>query len=188
MGLVVSNFLPLSPEIRSIDFGLYALYLLLFLIGISVGSDIKSWSVLFRMKSKIIWIPIATILGTLLGVWISHMIWHIDTLKNTFAIGAGFGYYSLSSIIIGSVSGEIAGTLALLSNIIRELITIVGAPWLTRFGGKLACIVSGGATSMDTSLPVISKHAGKEFVVISIVHGTILTILVPIIVSFILSV
>ena len=44
------------------------------------------------------------------------------------AVGAGFGYYSLSSIFITEYKGPELGTIALLSNITREIITLLFAP------------------------------------------------------------
>ena len=96
----------------------------------------------------------------------------------------GHGYYSLSSIYISSIRGEALGAIALLSNIIRELFTLVFTPVLVRYFGKIAPISSGGATSMDTTLPIISKYSGSDYALISVFHGTVLTVLVPIIVTF----
>ena len=101
------------------------------------------------------------------------------------AIGAGFGYYSLSSIVISKISGETIGIIALLSNIIREVGTLVLAPVLVKYFGKLAPIASGGATTSDTTLPIIVKYSGKEYALGAIVNGVILTLLVPIIIAFI---
>lgn len=103
------------------------------------------------------------------------------------AIGAGFGYYSLSSIIIGKIRGEAIGAIALISNIIREVVTLVSAPILARYIAKLAPIASGGATSMDTTLPVIYKYAGNKYSLISIINGAVLSTLVPILIPIILA-
>ena len=70
------------------------------------------------------------------------------------------------------------------TNIAREIITLLGAPVLARLFGPLAPISSGGATSMDTTLPVITSVSGRDFVVLSIFHGVIVDFSVPIIVSF----
>jgi len=101
------------------------------------------------------------------------------------AIGSGFGYYSLSSIIISKIRNDTLGVMALLANISREIFTLLAAPLLVRYFGKLAPIASGGATSMDTTLPVIAKYSGKEYAVISVFSGVALTILVPFIIALI---
>jgi uncharacterized membrane protein YbjE (DUF340 family) len=76
---------------------------------------------------------------------------------------------------------------ALLSNILREIITLLATPILVLYFGKLAGIASGGATSMDTTLPVITRYSGKEWSIIAVFSGVVLTILVPFLVTFILK-
>ncbi len=165
----------------------YFLYLLLFLIGVNVGSDEKAKEIIKSINIKTALLPVSIILGTFLGVGIFSFL--IPNLKFTeaLAIGSGFGYYSLSSVLITKISGETLGVIALLSNIMREIITLLASPILARYFGKLAPIASGGATSMDTTLPIIIKSIGKEYVILSIFSGFVLTILVPFFVSFILK-
>ena len=103
------------------------------------------------------------------------------------AVASGFGYYSLSSIFITEISGETLGVIALLSNISREIITLLATPFFVKYFGKLGGIVSGGATSMDTCLPIISESTGKEWAIIAVFSGVVLTIIVPFLVPFILS-
>ncbi len=69
--------------------------------------------------------------------------------------------------------------MALLSNILREILTLVGTPLLVRLLGPLAPISCGGASTMDTTLPVIARYAGREWIFISIVHAMILDFSVP---------
>lgn len=165
----------------------YALYLLIFLVGIDVGSDSSSWKMLKSHNFKLFLIPLTTIIGTLLGAGLISFAFHSLSIKDSLAVGAGFGYYSLSSIIISQMAGKTLGVIALLANITREIFTLLFTPILEKVFGKLAPIVSGGATSMDTTLPIISRYSGKNYSLISVFHGTVLTILVPIIVTFILK-
>ena len=72
----------------------------------------------------------------------------------------------------------------MLSNIVREVITLLGAPLMVRLFGPLAPISVGGATTMDTTLPILSRSCGKEFVIVSIFHGFIVDMSVPLLVSF----
>lgn len=168
--------------------GGWALYLLMFLAGASIGSDPNSWKVLATHNYKIIWVPFTILIGTLAGSALAVLVLPSLTLRESLAVGAGFGYYSLSSVLITQMHSQTLGVVALLSNIFREVITLLTAPLLIRFFGKLAGIASGGATSMDTTLPVIARYSGKEYAVISVFSGILLTILVPFLVSFILTV
>ena len=98
--------------------------------------------------------------------------------------GPGFGYYSLSSIFISEYYGAELGTIALLSNIFREIITLLGAPVLATIFGRLAPISAGGATSMDTTLPIISQVSGRDMVIVSVFHGFVVDFSVPFLVTF----
>ena len=65
--------------------------------------------------------------------------------------GIGFGYYSLSSIFITEYKGTELGTIALLSNIVREMITLLLSPLLVKVAGPLAPIAAGGVHEFGTS-------------------------------------
>lgn len=169
------------------DFSMYALYLLMFLVGIGIGADKNSWSVIRTMKVRIFLVPLGIIFGTFAGTALASLFLPDLKLKEVMAVGAGFGYYSLSSLFITQLSGETLGVIALLSNIMREITTLLATPVLVIFFGKLAGIASGGATSMDTTLPVITRYSGKEWGIISVFSGIVLTLLVPFLVTFILK-
>jgi uncharacterized membrane protein YbjE (DUF340 family) len=168
--------------------GSFALFLLMFLAGVGIGSDRNSWKVLATHNYKILWVPVIIITGTMLGAALIALILPSLTLRESLAVGAGFGYYSLSSIVITQIHSQSLGVVALLSNIFREVATLLATPFLVRYFGKLAGIASGGATAMDTTLPVISKYSGKEYAIISVFSGIVLTILVPFLVTFILTI
>ncbi|TCO05392.1 lysine exporter LysO family protein [Natronoflexus pectinivorans] len=164
----------------------YALYLLMLIVGISVGSD-KSMSEIFRrMKLVHLLVPVGVILGSLAGAVIVSLFIHQISHGTAMAIGAGFGYYSLSAILISGIRGDEAGVVALLANIFREVFTLVMAPFLVKLFGRFSIIASGGATAMDTTLPVIVRFSGKEMTVIAILSGIVLSLLVPVLVPFLL--
>ncbi|MFP4447749.1 MAG: lysine exporter LysO family protein [Bacteroidales bacterium] len=165
----------------------YVLYALLFFVGIGVGTNKETLYILKTANWRIILIPLSVIVGTFLGTTIYTLFDPSLTLRECWAVGAGYGYYSLSSIIIKEMAGETLGVIALLSNIIREIITLVFTPVLKRYFGFLAPISAGGATTMDTTLPVITKYIGIEYVAFSVFSGLVLTLLVPFIIPFILS-
>jgi uncharacterized membrane protein YbjE (DUF340 family) len=173
------NFIQIS------DPSIYALYLLMFLVGVGIGSDSSVWNVLKKMNLKILMVPLIVIIGTLSGTYICSFFLKDISAPDCMAIGSGFGYYSLSSIIISKIRNDTLGVMALLANISREIFTLLATPLLVRYLGKLAPIASGGATSMDTTLPVIAKYSGKEYAVISVFSGVVLTILVPFIIALI---
>lgn len=168
------------------DLGTYALYLLMFLVGIGIGADGRSFFVLKKLGIRVLVVPMATIIGTFTGILFVMIFIQTISLKEALAVGAGFGYYSLSSILISEIHSEALGVTALLSNITREVITLLLAPLMVTYFSKISPITAAGATSMDTTLPVITAVSGKEYAVISLFHGIVLTILVPLLVTFIL--
>ena len=166
----------------------YVLYLLMFLVGFGIGGDTASLKVLKESKLKIVTVPLAVIVGSLGGAaLVAPFLSDLD-LQEVLAVGGGFGYYSLSSLFITELRGELPGTIALLSNIMREIFTLLMTPLLVCWAGPLGPIASGGATSMDTTLPIISLYSGKQFAMISLFSGIVLTVVVPFLIPFILGV
>ena len=185
LGILAGYFhLNLSVLLYS-DISTYVLYAMMLFVGFSVGSDGNLRKQFRSIKLTILIVPFTVILGTALGMACYHLIFIYPGLSDVYVSGFGLGYYSLSSIIICKISGETIGVIALLVNIIREIITLVCTPLFVRFFGNLAPIAAAGATSSDTTLPVILKFSGKAYVFISVINGIVLTLLVPVIISFI---
>lgn len=166
------------------DHTMYALYVLMFLVGVSIGCDNKLKEIVRGINLRIFLIPLATIVGTLAGVSVISLFLVNRSLTDCLAVGAGFGYYSLSSVFITEYKGAELGTIALTSNIIREIITLLGTPLLVKYFGRFAPICSGGATTMDTTLPVITRYSGKDLVFVAIFHGIVVDFTVPFFVTF----
>ncbi|HDP54965.1 MAG TPA: lysine exporter LysO family protein [Bacteroidetes bacterium] len=181
----IFNFAP--SYIVQNDLSHWALYLLMLLVGIGIGADPSALKAVKALNFRIALVPLFTIVGTTLGVLLVYLILPMFNLTDMLAIGYGFGYYSLSSIFIANIRGEELGVVALLANIMREIITLLFAPIFATLFGKLSPIVSGGATSMDTTLPIITKSSGKDYAMVSLIHGVILTILVPFLVTLVLG-
>jgi uncharacterized membrane protein YbjE (DUF340 family) len=170
------------------DFTFYTLLFLVFVVGFGIGGDTSAFVVLKRIKIKVLLVPILVVVGSLSGTALFSLFLHHITVGQAMAVGSGFGYYSLSSVIISRLSGEELGVIALLANVFREITTLIAAPLMVKYFGKLAIIASGGATAMDTTLPVIVRFTGKEYGVIAVFSGIVLTILVPFLVPFILEI
>lgn len=186
-GMLLAYLGVLPSVMAQYDLSTIALYFLMFMVGVSIGADEHVVEILKSVNFKIILVPIGVVVGTIIGAFVvSFIVKGIDT-KNVLAIGSGFGYYSLSSIFIGKISGNEMGVVALLANMIRELSTLMLAPLYVRLFGRLAPVAAAGATSMDTCLPVIMKYSGKEVAIIALFSGIALTIVVPFLVVFILS-
>lgn len=164
----------------------WSLCILMAMVGMSVGGNPELVSSIRSMNPRIALLPIATILGTYAGCIIVNLFLG-HSIADVLAIGSGFGYYSLSSVLISSSRGPHLGSIALISNIIREVFTLLCAPFLARIAGPLAPISSGGATTADTTLPIISSCCGDKFVLISIFHGFAVDFTVPFLVTLFCS-
>ncbi len=187
LGVMVGIFNFAPSYIIQNDLSHWALYLLMLLVGIGIGADASALKAVKALNFRIALVPLFTIVGTTLGVLLVYLILPMFNLTDMLAIGYGFGYYSLSSIFIADIRGDELGVVALLANIMREIITLLFAPIFATLFGKLSPIVSGGATSMDTTLPIITKSSGKDYAMVSLIHGVILTILVPFLVTLVLG-
>lgn len=173
----------------------YVLYFLMFQVGISIGCDKKLKEILSSIKPKYLLIPLGTIVGTLTFSAIVSIFISKWSMAECLAVGSGFAYYSLSSILITELKSASIGvqmaselaTVALMANIIREIIALLGAPLLYKYFGKFAPISVGGATTMDTTLPIITKCCGKDLVFIALFHGILVDLTVPLFVTLFCS-
>lgn len=188
-----SGWLP--ETIAGGDWTMYVLYLLMFQVGLSIGSDRKLKEILRSIRPRLLLVPLATITGTLLFSALVSLLLTRWSLFDCLAIGSGFAYYSLSSILItqlkepalGTQLATELGTIALMANIMREIMALLGAPLFAKYFGRLAPICAGGATTMDTTLPIITRYSGKDLVFVSILHGILVDFTVPFFVSFFCS-
>ena len=187
-GVLLGRFFEVPELFTEGEVALYVLYVLMFLVGVSIGRDREILKALRQQNLKIVLVPLATISGTFLGTALISGVMQGRSLTDCLAVGAGFGYYSLSSVFITQYKGAELGTIALVSNVLRELTALLAAPWLVRYFGRLAPIAVGGATSMDTTLPVITRYSGKEFVVVAMVHGMTVDFCVPFLVTFLCTI
>ncbi len=184
-GFLAGLFAILPNAFTGGEISTYLLYILIVLVGIELGS--KNIKEIFRKVDLMTFLlPLATITGTFLFAALISFLLPQWNIKEVLAVSAGFGWYSLSGILIAQLHSQTLGLIALLSNITREIFTFCFSGFIVKKFGPLALISTAGATSMDSTLPVISRFAGPNFVVTSLIHGIILTILVPIFVPFFL--
>lgn len=187
LGLLLGVFRMLPQQWVDSSITFYVLCLLMFSVGLSLGHDKDTVRKFRSLSPRLLLLPAMTVLGTFLGVTAVSVLIKGRTFSELLAVSSGFGYYSLSSVLITQYKGVELGAIALLANIIREVITLLFAPWMVRFFGPLAPVSAGGATTMDTTFPVIIKNSGKEFSILSIYHGFITDLSVPFLVTFFCS-
>lgn len=184
IGAIFGRFVFPDTIISNIDtIANIALYVLIFLVGIDVGSNKEILNDIKKTGLKVLLIPFGIIVGTLIGGLIGGLIFGMHYNEST-AVVSGFGWYSLSAIMLTDMAGAQLGATAFLSNVFREIISIVSIPIIAKKLNYYTAIAPCGATSMDTTLPIVAKATSPEFAIISFINGVILSSLVPVFVTF----
>lgn len=154
-----------------------SLFLLLFIMGLSFGLDKEAILKLKQTGLRILIIPFTVAIGSILGGLVGGLILRLD-LFASMAATAGFGWYTLAGPMVGQLFGAEWGAMGFAVNFIRELLTIVTVTWMVKVG-KYAPIASGGATTMDTTLPAIVRYSGSDVLVAAFSSGFTLSLLAP---------
>lgn len=158
---------------------------LLFAVGVGLGMDREAARSLVTMKGRVLLLPLGVAVGSLAAAIVVGLALG-QSWNEGAAVGAGFGWYSLSGILIANLHSTRLGTLAFLANVMREVLAILILPWVHRYLGDLAAVAPAGATAMDVSLPVIVEVAGEEVGLVAFASGLALTLMVPILVPLLL--
>ncbi|MBU5254920.1 lysine exporter LysO family protein [Tissierella praeacuta] len=166
-----------------IDIGLM---ILLFFVGMDIGKQKDVFGKIKKMGLRILLVPVAIIIGSVVGSILAGILIKMP-INEAGAVGAGLGWYTLSSTILLADGYVELSALAFLSNVFREIIALITIPLIARYVGKLESVSTAGATAMDTSLPVISRATDPQTTIIAFITGVICTAAVPIILPIILK-
>ncbi len=159
---------------------------LLFWVGVDIGKSKENFLKLKDYGWRVFFIPAGIVLGSVTAAAAAGRLMGY-TFGEAGAVGAGFGWYSLSGVLISDLHSIRLGTVAFLANVSRELMAIILIPLVARKIGFLEAITPGGATAMDTTLPVISRSTGPEITIIAFLTGASLTAVVPVLVPLLLK-
>ena len=189
--LGTAGTIPFDPHRVSV----YILYALMLQVGISIGSSPDLRRIIRSLRWKMLLVPLSTVTGTLLFSALASLLLSRWSVFDCMAVGSGFAYYSLSSVLITqfktpTVGLQIAtelGTIALLANIFREMMALLGTPLINKCFGRTAPISAAGVNSMDVVLPMIVRYSGSDMIPIAILHGLLIDMSVPFFVSLFCS-
>ena len=165
-----------------IDVGLY---LLLFLVGIDMGQQGNVLQDIRAAGFKVLLVPGTVVIGTLLFSFAGSFLLPLS-IRETIAASAGFGWYSLAPTLLAPYSLSLSA-IAFLSNVLREIFSIIAIPFVARTVGYLECVSLPGAAAMDTVLPVIVGATHERITVYAFISGLILSLLVPVLVPLIIA-
>lgn len=175
LGLTQWNFLHHASAASE-----YALIFLLFLVGIQLrGSGMTLRQIILNRRGMIV--ASVVLVSALIGGMIAALLLGLP-LKTGLAMASGFGWYSLSGILMTEAFGPVIGSAAFFNDLLRELIAIMLIPALVA-RHRSSALGLCGATSMDFTLPVLQRAGGMEIVPAAIVHGFVMSLLAPILIA-----
>ncbi|WP_191602270.1 lysine exporter LysO family protein [Marinomonas algicola] len=160
------------------------LYVLLFLIGCQLRQGNYRLRKLFLNSQGLI-IAAVTIFSTLLAGLIAALIIGLPW-QHGLAVVSGFGWYSLSGILITGLGNPVLGTTAFLLDLSREILALMLIPIFAKINTHLS-IGFSGATAMDFTLPMLSKFHNSHVIPICIASGFIMSLLTPILIPLFLE-
>lgn len=186
-GILAGRFF-LPQQVASIldQTTMYFLALLLLGIGIDIGQKKEVITKIKKMGWRIILVPLMVGIGSIIGAILSGWLLALP-LNESSAIGAGFGWYSLSGVLITEIYDVQIGSLAFLTNVFRELLAVILIPILAKRKTSLTLIAPGGATTMDTTLPLIVKSSTSKLGLVAFISGAVLSFLVPVLVPLLIK-
>ena len=156
-----------------------ALLFLMFFVGVGVGTNKGLWKQLRRTELRVWLVPVGVIAGSVAGGALCSLLNGLGFWQNV-SIGAGMGWYSLSGVMLSEFYGPQAGAAAFLSNIMREFFSFLTIPLAVKYLNGYAAIALAGATSEDTTLPILMRHTSAEMVLYSVLNGVLTSAAVPV--------
>jgi uncharacterized membrane protein YbjE (DUF340 family) len=158
------------------------LYTLIFLVGLDmVGIEVSSkW-----LSLRTLAVPPLVVIGSLLGGAVASKM-SGQPLAIALALSSGFGWFTLSGVLVAKHLGNLYGTVALLTDLFRELLAII---LLYSVGARFSrpCIGASGATALDSTLPIIKQTCRPIEVPTALFSGLILTLVAPFLITFFLA-
>ena len=161
----------------------WVLWVLMFSVGISVGGNKQVFGKVREYHVKILIIPTGVIVASALSGAVCAWILRYP-MGLSLAIATGMGWYSLSGVMLTDLAGAHAGAVAFLSNLMREIFSFLFIPTLAKKFNYYTCIASAGATSEDTTLPMMVKYTSEDVVVMSVFSGFLCSCAVPVLIRF----
>ncbi|MDO4683698.1 MAG: lysine exporter LysO family protein [Lautropia sp.] len=155
---------------------------LLSLLVVLVGVDLTQVSLDWRSMSASAWrVPLSVVLGSLLGGVTASILWG-DSVRVSLQLASGYGWFTLSSVMMGEYHGQLIGTVALMTDLFRELVAIILIYVFGREKPEMA-IASAGATALDSTLPMVKQGCPVSHVPLALASGLILTVLAPVMIA-----
>lgn len=188
-GLVIFGFvIGYQKVLPVVDYGLLIsilLYILIFIIAIKLSNSGVSIREIFLNRQNLEMTAL-TVISSYIGAALVSVFLPLS-LPQSLAVSSGFGWYTLSGLLLTKMGDPLLGSVAFLCDLFREVFALLLIPTLSRVGSGNIAIGVAGATAMDVTLPVIEKHCGVSYVPVALLSGGIITIMVPFLIPFFFS-
>ena len=155
-----------------------ALIILYICVGISQGANKEVFQHLRTLGLRVMWLPAAILIGSITGGFFASLFLKIPTGISVVS-ACGMSFYSITGAYMTQTYGLALGTYGFVVNVLREFITVLTMPLLIKISPG-SPIAGGAAGDMDTMLAPVTKFVGINLSLVTLLTGTILTFLVPI--------
>ena len=187
LGMLAGRFI-FPPAVTAhcgtvINFGLY---LLLFMVGMDMGKQGTLISDIKAAGFQVLLVPVAVCAGTLVFAALAGLVLPLG-IKDSMAAASGMGWYSLAPTLLAPYSLSVSAV-AFLSNVMREIFSIISIPFVAKYIGYVECASLPGAAAMDTVLPVVVGATHERITIYSFTSGVVLSLAVPILVPAIVAI
>lgn len=163
------------------------LYLLMFLVGISVGMGKDVFRKVRAYRLRALLLPLGVTAASVAAGFLCGPLPGLS-LAEKVCVASGMGWYSLTGVMLTGLSGARAGAVGFLANLLRELLAFLTVPWVAKHLDRCTAIAPAGATSEDTTLAILIRCAGEETAVLAVINGVLCSAAVPFLIRFFYSV
>ena len=159
------------------------LWLLMFLVGISVGLNKSVFQKVREYHLRVLIIPLSITAASVAAGFLCAPITGMP-LAESVCITSGMGWYSLTGIMLTDLAGAGVGAVAFLGNLMREMLSFLVIPWIAKHMNHYTAIAPAGATSEDTTLSMLVRYTREEIVVLAVFNGVLCSAAVPLLIRF----
>ncbi|MDO4250069.1 MAG: lysine exporter LysO family protein [Moraxella sp.] len=177
LGFLLASMLPDGVHLPAMTTTVLLMILLL-LVGILLkNSNVSLKQALFNQRG--LQISVVFMMAVLASGLLFAALFDTVSWSKGLALSSGFGWYSLSGTVMTESYGALWGSVALLNDLLREILALLFIPYVMRLSSS-AAIGLAGVTSLDFTLPTLQKAGGSDIIPLVISFGFITNVVSPI--------
>lgn len=164
----------------------YALYFMVFLVGMDIGSDEKAFHSLKSAGLRVLVFPLITAAVTLAFILLYGCFLPYST-KEMLGVACTFCWYSLGPNIIMDAGFVAAGAIAFLTNFLRVIISLITIPVVAKHIGYIETVGMSQAAAMDVCIATIGEATNRQTAMYAFASGVVFTAFVPLLVPLVVG-